>query len=252
MRQFTTTLALAFLTLIPVSAADVQAVLSAPRQRVQTADFRAVGHLVRIDPAGTRTSYGVTIKGHWFPGVLRVLVHIDSPATARANILLEMRPSGQNSIQTAHPGDKATSPLPFSKWNDGPLGDGFSYEDFLEQQYFWPAQAVVEEAKFGTRDCDVLKSTPGEADRTHYSQIKTWLDRTIGFPVYVEKSVKGTGALKQFTYFGLRHDGGVWSATQVEEKTAGSAGSTLLIIDRGSAKANLDLRDFSPEKLTHF
>jgi hypothetical protein len=38
----------------------------------------------------------------------------------------------------------------------------------------------------------------------------------------------------------------------VEEKTRGRGGSTLLIIDRGSAKANLDLRDFSPEQLTRF
>jgi hypothetical protein len=38
----------------------------------------------------------------------------------------------------------------------------------------------------------------------------------------------------------------------VEEKTLGHAGSTLLIIDRGSAKANLTLRDFSAAELTHF
>jgi hypothetical protein len=38
----------------------------------------------------------------------------------------------------------------------------------------------------------------------------------------------------------------------VEAKVRGQAGSTLLIIDRGSAKANLGLGDFSPEKLTRF
>jgi hypothetical protein len=97
-----------------------------------------------------------------------------------------------------------------------------------------------------------LKSTPGAADRTHYAGIKTWLDHSIGFPVYVEKTLKGTGAVKEFTYFGLRHDGGVWSANQVEAKTRGQAGSTLLILDRGSAKANLGLGEFSPEQLTRF
>ena len=93
------------------------------------------------------------------------------------------------------------------------LATGFSYEDFLEQQYFWPGQTAMEQTKFGARDCDVLKSTPGAADRTHYAEVKTWLDHSIGFPVYVEKTLKGTGAVKEFTYFGLRHDGGVWSAT---------------------------------------
>jgi hypothetical protein len=235
---------------------DIHKVLAVPRQRVQTADFRATGHLVRVDAGGARTSYGITIKARWFPGVLRVTVDIAPPPSstpnARAHILLEMRPNGQNTIQIAHPGDKAPSVLPFDKWSDGPLGAGFSYEDFLEQQYFWPGQAAPEETKYGARDCDVLKSTPEAADKTHYAEIKTWLDHSIGFPVYVEKRLKGTGTVKEFTYFGLRHDGGVWSASQVEEKTRGQAGSTLLIVDRGNAKANLDLKDFSPEQLTRF
>jgi hypothetical protein len=58
--------------------------------------------------------------------------------------------------------------------------------------------------------------------------------------------------VKQYTSFGLRHDGGVWSASQIEEKSDGQAGSTLLIINRGSPKANLTLGDFSPERLTRF
>jgi hypothetical protein len=188
--------------------------------------------------------------------MLRVLLEVAPPQNsspgARAHILLEMRPNGQNSILIAHPGDKTPAPLAFDKWSDGPLGDGFSYEDFLEQQYYWPGQTLLEETKFGARDCDLLKSVPGLGDKTHYAEIKTWLDRSIGFPVYVERTLKGTGVVKEFTYFGLRHDGGIWSASQVEEKSRGRAGSTLLIIDRGSAKANLDLGDFSPEQLTHF
>lgn len=260
MRPLWAALAAALLLAIPANAADAYAVLATPRQRVETADFRASGHLVRVDANGARTNYGITIKAHWFPGVLRALVEIAPPqndrakpgSDARARILLEMRPSGQNTILIAHPGDKAPAALPFDKWSDGPLGNGFSYEDFLEQQYFWPGQALLEETKFGARDCDVLKSTPGAADRTHYAGIKTWLDHSIGFPVYVEKTLKGTGAVKEFTYFGLRHEGGVWSANQVEAKTRGQAGSTLLILDRGSAKANLGLGDFSPEQLTRF
>jgi hypothetical protein len=233
---------------------DAHAVIAVARERIETADLRANGHLVRVDPSGKRTSYGISLKAHWFPGVLRILVDVSSlsGADARAHVLLEMRPNGQNSILIAHPGDKAPTPLPFDKWTDGPLGSGFSYEDFLEQQYFWPVQAVVEQTKFGARTCDVLKSTPGMADRTHYDQIKTWLDHSIAFPVYLEKTLKGSGAVKEFTYFGLRHEGGVWSATQVEAKMRGQVGTTLLIIDRGSTKANLTLGDFNPEQLIRF
>ena len=56
----------------------------------------------------------------------------------------------------------------------------------------------------------------------------------------------------EFTSFDLRHDGGIWSATQIEEKTHGQAGSTLLIINRGSPKANLTVGDFGLERVTRF
>jgi hypothetical protein len=233
-------------------AADAKSVLAAPRERIESADYRISGHLVRVEANGARTSLGVTIKAHWFTGVLRVLVEISSPANAQAHILLEMYPNGQNVIKIEHPGDKAPATLPFEKWSDGPLGSGFSYEDFFEAQYFWPSQSVTEKTRFGARDCDMLKSTPGTTDRTHYAEVRTWLDHAIGFPVYVEKTMKGSGVVKEFTYFGLRHDQGVWSASQVEAKIHGQSGSTLLIIDRGSAKANLSEDDFSPSRLSRF
>jgi hypothetical protein len=58
--------------------------------------------------------------------------------------------------------------------------------------------------------------------------------------------------VKQFTSFGLRHDGGIWSASQIEEKTNGQPGSTLLIINRGSGKAKLSAADFTAERVLHF
>jgi Outer membrane lipoprotein-sorting protein len=241
----------AILILVPTShAADTKAILARPQQSLQSADFRAAGHLVRVDSAGKRTSYAITLKGHWFPGVMRILCEIAAPAPV--HILLEMRAGGQDTIEVAHPGDKTPKTLPFDQWSDGPLGPGFSYEDFLEPQYFWPNQTVVEQTRYGARDCDVLKSSPGPADRTHYAEVRSWLDRKIGFPVYAEKTFKGTGKVKEFTYFGLRQNGGVWSASQVEAKLRGQAGSTLLIIDRGDTKANLNLKAFSSEQIVHF
>lgn len=255
--------ALAITMLLPMSAeaADAHAVLAAARQRIETADYRASGHLVRVQANSNRISVPITIKAHWFPGVLRVYLELGTVAKTGADpmlrgvvpvhILLEMRPDGENLIQIAHPGDAAPVILPFDKWNEGPLGDGFSYEDFLEAHYFWPEQTALADARFGARDCDVVKSTPGAADKTRYAGVKSWLDHSIGFPVYVEKTLKD-GGVKEFSYFGLRQNGGVWSASQVEEKTRGQAGSTLLIIDRGTPKANLGLKEFSSAQLTHF
>jgi hypothetical protein len=249
--------------LLPVAdhAADVKTVLAAPRARIESADYRASGHLVRVQANGVRISYPITIKAHWFPGVLRVYIEIGTgsktgagtlwPGHLPAHILLEMRPNGPNVVKIAHPGDANPVILPFDKWSDGPLGNEFSYEDFLEAQYFWTRQTVLDKAKFGARECDVVKSTPGPADKSHYAEVTTWLDHRIGFPVYVEKTLKG-GRVKEFTYFGLRQEGGVWSAHQVEAKIRGQAGSTLLIIDRGAPKANLSEKDFTPAQLTHF
>ena len=255
--------ALAATMLLPMAAmgADAPKALAAPRARIESADYRASGHLVRVDANGARISSPIEIKAHWFPGVLRVDVELGTASKTGsdsllsghipAHILLEMRPGGRSTILVAHPGDKAAAVLPFDKWSDGPLGNEFSYEDFLEAQYFWEGQTTLGEAKFGARDCDQLKSTPGTTDKSHYSEVKSWLDHTIGFPVYVEKTLQG-GAVKEFTYFGLRQNGGVWSASQVEAKLRGHAGSTLLIIDRGAPRANLGLKDFSPAQLTHF
>jgi hypothetical protein len=242
----------AALPAVPVPAPDLPAILAGPRHAVEQADYHVSGHLVRVEESGKRTSYDISIKARWFPGVLRVLVEISSPADARAHILLEMRPSGQNSIRIAHPGDKMASAIPFEGWTDGPLGPGFSYEDFLEQEYFWPSQAAQESVRLGTRDCDILKSSPGASDKTHYAEVRTWLDHTIDVPVYAEKTLKTGETVKEFTSYGLRHEAGIWSATQIEEKTRGQAGSTLLIINRGSPKANLSLGDFSSDRLTHF
>jgi hypothetical protein len=255
-----------FTLLIPVLAAaaatgeNQNAILNIPRQAVEKADFRATGHLVRVDPGGTRTSYPISVKAHYFPGVLRVLLEVSQPSGSVAaaaqqaplHVLLELRPGGQPTIKVAHPGDVAAATLPIERWTEGVAGTGFTYEDFLEQQYFWAGQSVTEHVKYGARDTDLVKSTPGPTDRSGYSEVKTWLDSSIGFPVYVEKTPKRSAPVHEYTYFGLRHEGGVWSANQIEEKNHGQTGSTLLIIDRGSPKANLSLGDFSPEKLTRF
>jgi hypothetical protein len=239
--------------LLPIAAhaADVKTVLAAPRARIESADYRASGHLIRVQANGIRTSFPITIKAHWFPGVLRVFIEAASPANERVHVLLEMHPGGKNTILIAHPGDKEPTALPFDKWSDGVMGTTFSYEDVLAAQYFWAQPTSLGEKKFGARDCDVVKSTPGATDKTHYAEVTTWLDHTVGFPVYFEKTLKG-GTVKEFTSFGLRHEGGVWSAHQLEAKIRGQAGSTQLIIDHGTPKANLSLKDFADAQMMHF
>jgi len=246
----------AVLLAVPALAADTKAELAIPRQRIESADFKATGRLVRVDADGARVSSSLSIKGHWFPGVLRILVQLGQPAEAhremRENILLEMRPNGQNTIRVANPGDAAPSAVPVEKWSDSQIGPGFGLEDFLDPQYDWPIQSVEEKVKYGARDCYLVTSKPGTEERTTYAEIRTWLDQSIGFPVYAEKTLKASGAVKEFTSMGLRHDQGVWSANQIEAKLRGQQGSTLLIIEHGSAKAHLTAADFGTAQLLHF
>ncbi|MGO8758907.1 MAG: outer membrane lipoprotein-sorting protein [Terracidiphilus sp.] len=242
--------------------AGVNDLVAAQRKQLQAADFRASGQLVRVQANGVRVSVPITVRAHWFLGLLRMRVEIGAPGKPVAgpvsglhlpvHLLMDLRADGQNAIWIAHPGDQSAAALPFAQWSDGPLGPDFSYEDFLEEQYFWPNQASAGKAKLGARDCEIVKSTPGPGEKTHYSEVRTWIDPSIGFPVYAEKTMKGSGAVKEFTSFGLRHEQGQWSAHQVEVKTRGQAGSTLLIIDRGSARANLTAADFSLAQLTKF
>lgn len=252
---------LAVLSIAAVAhAIDVQAVLTPLRKQIEASDYRAVGQIVRVDASGNRVSYSINVKGLWFAGAMHMLVDIVPPKgiaaparrSERMRLLLEMRPDGRHTISIFRPHEAAPTVLPSNEWGKDLLDTAFSYEDLLEPQYFWPGQTIVRSAVFGARQCNVLKSTPGPSDHTDYSEVQTWLDRNINYPVYAEKMLKQGGIVKEFTYYGLRQSSGVWSATQVEAKIRGRAGSTFLMIQRGSAKANLSINDFRPDQVSHF
>ena len=155
-----------------------------------------------------------------------------------------MSVTGQVTIKAILPGQKTASVLPFERWNDRLLGTDFSYEDMVENQFFWKNQEALPPEKYGTRDCFVLKSKPGSQDRSYYDSVTSWIDRGILYPVHVVKTLRGTGQQKEFIYYGLRQVGGVWSATQVEAKLQGKPGSSILVIEGGSGRANLGPKDF--------
>ena len=147
-------------------------------------------------------------------------------------------------IEAMLPGQKTASVLPFEHWNDPLVGTDFSYEDMVENQFFWKNQELLPSEKYGARDCFVLKSKSGSQERTYYDSVTSWIDRDILFPVHVVKTLRGTGQQKEFVYYGLRQVGGAWSATQVEAKLQGKPGSSTLVIEGGSPKANLARKDF--------
>jgi hypothetical protein len=224
---------------------DLETVLTGSRQRIEKLDYRATGRLTRVEGNGKRTSYKFVAKAHWFPDGLRLLCEISGPGSEeKTSLLLHMSLSGHVTIEAVLPGEKAASALPFERWNDPLVGTDFSYEDMIENQFFWKNQELLAPDKYGARDCFVLKSMPGPQDRTHHDSVTSWIDRGILYPVHVAKTLRGTGQQKEFIYYGLRQVGGVWSATQVEAKVQGKPGSSMLVIEGGSGKANLGRKDF--------
>src|ERR1039457_377152 len=230
----------------PVFAAnpDLETVLTGSRQRIEKLDYRATGRLTRVEGNGKRTSYKFVGKAHWFPDGLRLLCEISGPGSEKTSLLLYMSVSGHVTIEAVLPGEKAASVLPFERWNDPLMGTDFSYEDMVESQFFWKKQELLAPEKYGARDCFVLKSMSSSQDRTCYDSVTSWIDRRILFPAHVVKTFRGTGQQKEFIYYGLRQVGGVWSATQVEAKVQGKPGSSILVIEGGSGKANLGSKDF--------
>ena len=223
---------------------DQDTALTGSRQRIEKLDYRMNGRLTRVEGNGKRTNYRFVAKAHWFPDGLRLLCEISGPGSEKTRLLLHMTATGQVTIEAVLPGEKTASLLPFEHWNDPLVGTDFSYEDMVENQFFWKHQELLAPEKYGVRDCFVLKSKSGPQDRTYYDSVTSWVDRGILYPVHVVKTLRSTGQQKEFIYYGLRQVGGVWSATQVEAKLQGKPGSSILVIEGGSGKAHLGRKDF--------
>lgn len=227
---------------------ELETVLTGSRQRIEKLDYRLSGRLTHIEGDGKRTNYKFVAKAHWFPDGLRLLCEISGPGTEKTTLLVHMSANGRVSIEAALPGEKAPKPLPFEHWNDALVGTDFSYEDMVENEFFWKNQQLEAPQKYGARDCFVLKSAPGAQDRSQYDSVTSWIDRTILFPVHAVKTLHGTGQQKEFIYYDLRQVGGTWSASRVEAKQQGKPGSSILVVETGSPKAKLTRKDFDISK----
>ncbi len=223
---------------------SLKAVLAAARARVESTDVRASGRLVQVEADGTRKTSTLAIKAHWFQDGLHMIGEITSSTAGSLRFSLTIDPGGRLAIEVIQPGQKVPVKLPPEQWSDGLLGSNFSYEDLTEGQFLWTRQTLLPAEKYGARDCFVLKSEPGVGERSYYTSVTTWIDQKTGAPVHVERVAKGS--VKQFIFYDLQQNDGIWATRQVEAKLEGSAGSSLLILERGSARAHLQRKDFDP------
>ena len=223
---------------------DLETVLTGSRQRIEKVDYRVTGRLTRVEGNGKRTSYKFVAKAHSFSDGLYLLCEISGPGSEKTTLLLHMTMGGRLTIEAALPGEKGAKPLPFERWNDPLVGTDFSYEDMVEGQFFWKNQELLAPEKYGVRDCFVLQSKPGTQNRSYYDSVTSWIDKSILYPVHVVKTLHGTGQQKEFVYYSLRQVDGAWSASQVEAKREGKPGSSMLVIEGGTGKAKLGMKDF--------
>lgn len=227
-------------TLAQTPSAPLKSILAKARASMEQTDVRGSGRLVNVAPGGARTNTNITIESHWFPDGLRTLL-----TAGDVRYLLAMEPSGHTSIEVLRPNQKAPTRLSPEHWGEGVAGTLFYPEDFFNGQFFWTRQTQLPNQKYGARECYVLKSEPGPGQFSEYASVTTFLDQKSGAPVYVEAAQKNGTPPKQFVFYDLEQNGGVWNARQVEVKRIGQPGSSLLLIDRGSPHAHLQRKDFS-------
>jgi len=225
-------------------AGSLKAILAGERARVEKSDVRATGRLVEVTASGTRTSNSLALASHAFPSGLWTMITVTTPDHKRERYLLIQNESGHTSIDILRSGEKTAARLPVDDWGQGVAGTLFYPEDFADGQFFWAKQTVLPPAKYGMRECFVLKSEPGPGQGTQYASVTTWVDEKTGAPVYVEAAPKRGGPTKQFVFYALEQIGGLWLSRQVEASLKGRPGTTILLIDRGSPHAHLTRKDF--------
>jgi hypothetical protein len=213
-------------------------------------DFRANGRLVRVAASGERQTYRLSLRARWLAGTVKIFCEITDPAPARVRLLLESPAAGPASIRKGHAGDRRPVTVPFESWGEALLETAFTYEDLLENHFQWHKQVLTGETRYGARACYLVKSAPEGDDQSHYASVTSWLDRESLYPVRVEKTLRSSGATREFLYYGLRESKGIWSASQIEVKTPGQPGSSLLIVTRGAEKAHVTADEFDAAWLT--
>lgn len=223
-------LALAPLPFAHAQAADQNGTLAHIRQRMQSADFRASGRLVKVDATGNRTNYKLRLLGHWFPDGLHLLYDLTGPTSTHTRIAARMDATG--SLHTAYARTSSVA------------GTDFALEDLAETQFFWSRQQLLQQAPCASRTCFVIFSKPDKEARSSYASTTSHVDRDTFIPIHVTKTLR-TGGVKELSYSGLRRTGGVWAATQIEAALSEHAGSSLLILEHGTPHAHLTLKDFT-------
>jgi len=253
-RRFLAMALVGALSLIPasLSAATIYEVMEKIRSLRKGADFFAQGRLVCVNNPEQRITYRLSLKGKSFGGTVKLLCEVTDPIPSRLKLLIESPPAGMPKIRLAGALDRKVKELTSESLGAAFLGSDLNFEDLLDAHFSWSSQTLLREEKYTGKDCYVIRSQPGPNTPSHYSAVTSWIDKKVYLPICVEKDVKASKSVKVFLYSGIRESEGVWGARQVEVRIKGERRVTLLIMTRGSGKANLTERNFDPIVIFNF
>ena len=229
-------------------AGELGLILEGFNQLRRQTDFTGRGRLVQVDDAGTQTSFDLRVKSKSFGETFLLYWEITGPDGGLWRLLAEAVPGKAPVVRLASPGSAAPELLTSARQQEDLVGTNLSVEDLLNQHLFWKSSSLLGREKVGARECFQVQSQPEDGLLTSYSSVTTWLDTQSYFPVKIEKQLPD-GRLKTMTSRGIRRRQGTWGASRLVVTVSWNASRTLLTLTGGSAKADLQIEEFSISRL---
>ncbi len=209
--------------------------------------IRARGRLAYIDPGQRQRVYHISVVQKPLASSVRLLWSVTDPPAARLRILVES-PLHRRPVVWFAPAGRDAVVLPPERWSEPILATHLTIEDLLDDYFSWPTQAVTAEELAGGRLCYVLRSEPGSRASSLVSVV-SWLDQTTLLPLRIRKLPRGHGPVKEIVCRGLKRRGGLWAASQLELRAAGSPAKTRIVFTSGSQTARIPASEVDPKAI---
>lgn len=137
---------------------------------------------------------------------------------------------------------------PIDDLKDSLLGSDLSFEDVVEDFFAWDQQTLV-----GTEDvdgvaCQILESKPGQAERSTYTRVRTWIDARRLVPLRIEKYA-GSQLVRRIDTTRVVTDAGHPIPANLTVRSPRSGTSSDLDGSRIKHDVPYTDRDFTPEGL---
>ena len=129
------------------------------------------------------------------------------------------------------------------------LGSDLSYEDVVEDFFAWDQQAIVGTEKVDGVKCSILESKPGQAERSIYGSVRSWIDVRRLVPLRVEKFASSGQLLRRIDTIDVVADAGRQIPATLVVSGARGDSSTRLAGSRIRHDVTYTDRDFTIEGL---